>query len=136
MSEIRSFGFLHLLLANSRAISYFLKNVRGENMQNLFEENVQKTAPIKEEKPGKKMKKETKTIQPESFEKAMSELEELVRKLESGQLPLEESIATYKHARELALYCYTKLHEVQGELKKLGLDEDGNFKLNDLPPIE
>ena len=105
-------------------------------MQNLFEENPQKNAPPKEEKAVKRMKKAVKPIEPESFEKAMSALEELVRKLESGQLPLEESIETYKRARELAVWCYGKLHEVQGELKKLGLDEDGNFKLNDLPPLE
>jgi len=107
-------------------------------MDNLFgkdedEEREQTTKP-KAKKTAKKAKSDT--PQPESFEAAMSELEELVRSLESGQLPLDETVTTYKRARDLAKWCYEKLTDVQGELKKLGLDEEGNFVLDDLPPLE
>ncbi len=74
--------------------------------------------------------------EPENFETAMAELEKLVRELESGGLPLQESVEVYKKARETASWCYKKLTEIQGELKKLGLDEEGGFTLEDLPPVE
>ncbi|MGC9314950.1 MAG: exodeoxyribonuclease VII small subunit, partial [bacterium] len=74
--------------------------------------------------------------EPESFEDAMKELESLVIKLESGTVDLKESIDVYKKARRLAAWCYDKLTAFQGELKTLGLDEEGEFKLDDLPPVE
>ena len=104
-------------------------------MSNLFGEEEQA-----KKKADKKVKKQSKTgkrpYEPESFETAMAELEKLVLSLESGELALEESIGVYKRAREIAVWCYKKLDEVQGELKKLGIDEHGNFTLDDLPPVE
>ena len=40
-----------------------------------------------------------------TFEQAFAELEESVRTLEHGELPLEESLALYERGQELAAYC-------------------------------
>jgi len=103
-----------------------LKNLFGEDKQAEDSAETESTAAGKNDD----------FPEPASFEDAMSELEALVRELESGRLPLQDSIDVYKKARSLAAWCYKSLTEFQGELKKLGLDEDGNFRLDDLPPVE
>jgi exodeoxyribonuclease VII small subunit len=40
-----------------------------------------------------------------TFEQAFAELEESVRTLERGDLPLEESLALYERGQELSAYC-------------------------------
>ena len=40
-----------------------------------------------------------------SFEDSFSELDTIVRRLESGELPLEESVALYERGRLLAVHC-------------------------------
>lgn len=40
-----------------------------------------------------------------SFEDSFSELDTIVRRLESGELPLEESVALYERGRLLAAHC-------------------------------
>ena len=44
-----------------------------------------------------------------SFEEAMAELEQLVAKMESGELPLEASVAAYQRGSELVKYCAAQL---------------------------
>ncbi len=102
-------------------------------IENLFGEE---SAENKEKHDKHKSKKDDDFLEPESFEDAMKELESLVIKLESGTVDLKESIDVYKKARRLAVWCYDKLTSFQGELKTLGLDEEGEFKLDDLPPVE
>lgn len=54
-----------------------------------------------------------------SFESAMAELEQLVAKMESGELPLEASVAAYKRGSELVQYCATQLERVEKQVKVL-----------------
>ena len=54
-----------------------------------------------------------------SFESAMAELEQLVAKMESGELPLEESVAAYKRGSELVQYCAAQLERVEKQVKVL-----------------
>jgi exodeoxyribonuclease VII small subunit len=56
---------------------------------------------------------------PESFEQAMLELEQLVARMEAGELPLEASVAAYKRGSELVKYCATQLEKVEGQVKVL-----------------
>jgi exodeoxyribonuclease VII small subunit len=106
----------------------------NEDFQNLFGD---KEASDKvEKKRAKKKADETELTEERNFEEAMNELEKLVIALESGSVDLQESIEIYKKARELATWCYERLTSFQGELKTLGLDEEGEFKLDDLPPVE
>ncbi len=61
----------------------------------------------------------------ESFETAVSELDELVQKMESGDLSLEQSLAAYKRGAQLVQYCQKTLSGVQKQVKIL---EAGLFK--------
>ena len=54
-----------------------------------------------------------------SFEQAMDELDQLVRKMESGELPLDESIAAYRRGAELARYCQGRLANAEQEIRQL-----------------
>jgi exodeoxyribonuclease VII small subunit len=65
---------------------------------------------------------------PASFETAMAELEALVEKMDSGQLPLEESLGAYQRGVELLKYCEKLLADAQQRVRVL---EDGALK--DLP---
>jgi exodeoxyribonuclease VII small subunit len=56
---------------------------------------------------------------PESFEQAMAELAELVTQMESGQLPLEASVAAYARGSELVRYCAAQLEKVESQVKVL-----------------
>ena len=53
------------------------------------------------------------------FEQALDELDALVRRMESGQLSLDESIAAYRRGAELARFCQTKLANAEQEIKRL-----------------
>ena len=53
------------------------------------------------------------------FEEALTELEEQVRLLESGDLPLEEALEVYKYGIELSKLCVGKLNTVKQEVEKL-----------------
>jgi exodeoxyribonuclease VII small subunit len=54
-----------------------------------------------------------------SFEEAMAELEQLVAKMEAGELPLEASVAAYKRGAELVKYCAAQLEHVERQVKVL-----------------
>ena len=54
-----------------------------------------------------------------SFEQALDELDALVRRMESGELSLDESIAAYRRGAELARFCQGKLTNAEQEIKRL-----------------
>jgi exodeoxyribonuclease VII small subunit len=58
-------------------------------------------------------------LAPESFEQAMAELAQLVTQMESGQLPLEASVAAYARGSELVKYCAAQLEKVESQVKVL-----------------
>ena len=58
-----------------------------------------------------------------TFEQALAELDGLVRAMESGELPLDDSISAYKRGAELAKYCQSKLAAAEQQLKVLDGDE-------------
>ena len=63
-----------------------------------------------------------------TFEEAMNELEEIVQKLEKGELPLEESIEYFQKGVELSRYCSKKLDEIERKITMLIEEENGNIK--------
>ena len=72
------------------------------------------------------MSKKTKADNPQasmfetlSFEAAMAELEGLVGQIESGQLPLEQSLAAYKRGSELLQHCQQSLANVEQQVRIL-----------------
>lgn len=54
-----------------------------------------------------------------SFEEAMEELEQLVARMEAGELPLEASLAAYQRGTELVKYCGAQLDRVEKQVKML-----------------
>jgi exodeoxyribonuclease VII small subunit len=54
-----------------------------------------------------------------SFEQALEELDALVRRMESGELGLDDSIAAYRRGAELARHCQTRLAAAEQEIRKL-----------------
>jgi exodeoxyribonuclease VII small subunit len=59
---------------------------------------------------------------PDSFEKAVAELEAIVQSMESGSLALEQSLAAYRRGAALAAHCRRLLAEVQQQVKILEAD--------------
>ena len=62
-----------------------------------------------------------------SYEKAVEELELILNKLESGELPLNDSLENFKRGIELYNYCNKILKDTEGEVKILLKDENGNL---------
>jgi len=60
-----------------------------------------------------------------SFEEVLQELEEIVNRLEQGDLPLEESLQLFEQGVRLSRSCHTKLDEAQKRLEILLKDEEG-----------
>jgi exodeoxyribonuclease VII small subunit len=56
---------------------------------------------------------------PPTFEQALDELDALVRRMESGELTLDESIAAYRRGAELARYCQARLARAELDIKQL-----------------
>jgi exodeoxyribonuclease VII small subunit len=78
------------------------------------------------------MPKKSASDQPvSSFEDAMAELEQLVAKMESGELPLEASVAAYQRGSELVKYCAAQLERVEKQVKVLEGDMLKPFATDD-----
>ena len=60
-----------------------------------------------------------------SFEEAMKELEAVVARLESGDVPLEDSIKLYERGAALKDHCRKKLAEAEEKVAQITLDKDG-----------
>ena len=56
---------------------------------------------------------------PVSYEAALEELEQLVSRIEAGQLPLDEMLAGYQRGAALLNFCRAKLEAVQAQIKVL-----------------
>jgi exodeoxyribonuclease VII small subunit len=64
--------------------------------------------------------------QKRTFELAMEELEGLVRRLEGGQVPLEEAMAAFEQGVKLTRECEKMLSEAKGRIEQLIKDAQGN----------
>lgn len=62
-----------------------------------------------------------------SFEEAIKELECIVDKLENGELKLDDSLNYFQRGVELYKYCYQKLNDVDGKIKKILQNDDGKI---------
>ena len=69
--------------------------------------------------------------QTETFEAALKQLEEIVQKLERGELPLEESLKLYEDGIRLSRLCHAKLEEAEGKIELLMKDAKGDLVLDD-----
>jgi exodeoxyribonuclease VII small subunit len=60
-----------------------------------------------------------------SFEDALRELEQIVHKLEAGDVPLDDSIRIYERGAALKAHCETKLKEAELKVEKIVLGPEG-----------
>ncbi len=60
-----------------------------------------------------------------TFEKALAELEQIVGRLERGDVPLAESIAIYERGEALKQHCETLLREAEVRVEKIRLGANG-----------
>ena len=60
-----------------------------------------------------------------SFEQALKALEDVVRRLETGDVPLEESIGLYERGDALRAHCQTRLDAAQARIEKIVAGPDG-----------
>ena len=72
-----------------------------------------------------------------SFEEAYKQLEEIVRRLEAGGLPLNESIALYEEGIRLAKMCGGQLDAAELRIAKITADADATGEPDepDEPPL-
>ena len=60
-----------------------------------------------------------------TFEQAMADLEQVVTKLERGDVALEDSIALYERGAELKKHCEAKLKQAEEKVAAITLDGGG-----------
>ncbi|WP_026166754.1 exodeoxyribonuclease VII small subunit [Novosphingobium nitrogenifigens] len=60
-----------------------------------------------------------------SFEEALKALEDVVRRLESGEAPLDESIELYAKGDALRAHCQARLDAAQARIEAIVADRDG-----------
>ena len=60
-----------------------------------------------------------------SFEAALRALEEVVRRLESGDVPLDESITLYERGEDLRRHCQARIDAAQARIEKIVVGADG-----------
>jgi exodeoxyribonuclease VII small subunit len=61
-----------------------------------------------------------------SFEDALQELEQIVRKLEDGKAKLDEAIQLYERGARLKQHCEKKLREAQMKVERIQIGPDGS----------
>lgn len=61
-----------------------------------------------------------------TFEASLQELEKIVRRLEDGDLPLEESLRLFEEGVRLSRECQERLDQAERRIEILLADEDGN----------
>lgn len=67
------------------------------------------------------MAKSTKA--PASFESSLAQLEDIIQAMESGDMPLDAALASYKQGIELLKFCQAKLADAEQQLRVLENDE-------------
>ena len=60
-----------------------------------------------------------------SFEAALARLEEIVRILEKGEAPLDQSIELYQEGDRLKRHCEARLKAAQAKIEQISLGSDG-----------
>ena len=74
----------------------------------------------------------SKKIEEMSFEDALKKLEETVKKLESGTIPLEESLKLFEEGVSLVKLCTGKLDEAEQKVTILVKDDNGKITEKDM----
>ena len=68
---------------------------------------------------------ETRNVDQLSFEDALKRLEEIVRTLEKGEAPLDQSIELYQEGDRLRRHCEARLKNAQERIEQIAFGGDG-----------
>lgn len=68
------------------------------------------------------------------FEDAISRIEEIIKKLETGEIPLEESLKLFEEGINLINFCQKKLNEVEQKVEILIKNEGGEIETRPFDP--
>ncbi|RKF18382.1 exodeoxyribonuclease VII small subunit [Altericroceibacterium spongiae] len=71
------------------------------------------------------MEQQAADISQMSFEDALRALEDVVRRLEGGEVPLDESIDLYERGEKLRKHCQARLDTAQARIEKIVAGSDG-----------
>ncbi len=71
------------------------------------------------------MNEATSDISEMTFEDALRALEDVVKRLESGEVPLDESISLYEQGEKLRQHCQARLDSAQARIEKIVAGPDG-----------
>ncbi|MCC7098049.1 MAG: exodeoxyribonuclease VII small subunit [Rubrivivax sp.] len=63
--------------------------------------------------------------EPASYEQAVNDLDQLVQRMEAGQLPLDQLLESYRRGADLLAWCRQRLQAVEEQVKQL---EDGRLE--------
>ena len=77
-----------------------------------------------------------KTQDDRGFEECLQSLEKVVERIESGELSLEDSLATFEEGVRLVQSCNRKLSDVERRIEVLTTDSDGRARLQELTEEE
>ena len=69
-----------------------------------------------------------------TFEASLAELEQIVAKLEGGDLPLEESLELFEKGIKLSRECRERLTKAERRIEILMKDADGNLVTEEFAP--
>ncbi|MEG0641053.1 MAG: exodeoxyribonuclease VII small subunit [Clostridium sp.] len=70
------------------------------------------------------------------FEEAVERLEEIVAKMESGELSLDDSIDIYKEGMDLVAFCNSRLDEAEEKINIIVKTKNGKITERELEPQE
>ncbi len=70
---------------------------------------------------------------PLTFENALTRLEQIVDKMESGNLPLDQMVASFEEGRKLVEFCSGQLNEVERKIEMLVKGDNGGVKTVPFP---
>jgi len=76
---------------------------------------------------------EKNTAATQSFEQALTRLEQIVADMEGGQLSLEKMISHFEEGNRLVKYCTAKLNEVEKKIEQL-VTKDGQLTTEPFTP--
>lgn len=71
-----------------------------------------------------------------TFEESMTELEDIVTKLEAGDITLDASLELFEKGIKLAKTCQKKLDDAEKKVKILTTNEDGEMVTEDFGGVE
>jgi exodeoxyribonuclease VII small subunit len=71
-----------------------------------------------------------------TFEHSMHRLEEIVDRLERGEVSLDESLKLFEEGMEISKSCLSKLSAAETRLKSLSKDMNGKFSIIDIEQEE